>query len=68
MNVECVVVEPVKLGESPMWSVSEQKLYWVDIEGPALHRFDPATGRDESWSMPEEVGSIALRRNGSVLL
>ena len=51
-----------------MWSVAEQKLYWVDIDGPALHRFDPATGHDESWSMPEEVGSIALRRNGSVLL
>ena len=68
MNVECVVAEPAKLGESPMWSVAEQKLYWVDIEGPALHRFDPATGRDESWSMPEEIGSIAVRRDGSLLL
>ena len=68
MNVDCVVTQPVTLGESPMWSVAEQKLYWVDIDGPALHRFDPATGRDESWPMPEQIGSIALRKDGTLLV
>jgi sugar lactone lactonase YvrE len=31
----------------------------VDIDGRALHRFDPATGEDEAWPLPAKVGSAA---------
>jgi len=55
------------LGESPMWSPREQALYWIDIKAPALHRFDPATGRDQSWPVAQEIGSIALRRGGGLV-
>ena len=68
MNVECVVAEPAKLGESPMWSVAEQKLYWVDIDARELHRFDPATGFDECRSFADPVGCFAFVEGGGLLL
>lgn len=54
-------------GESPTWSEREQRLYWIDIEEPALHRFDPSTGEDQRWIMPCEIGAFALCQSGNVL-
>jgi sugar lactone lactonase YvrE len=47
------------LGEGPRWDARIERLLWVDINGKALHRFDPATGEDEVWPMPAKVGSAA---------
>jgi sugar lactone lactonase YvrE len=55
------------LGECPLWSVAEQKLYWVDISGRAIHRYDPATGADTQWAMPCEPGCIAFARAGGLV-
>lgn len=58
-------------GESPVWCERTQRLYWVDVQQPALHRFDPATGLDESWTMPAWIGCLALgdgAADGSVLV
>ena len=55
-------------GEGPVWSVSEQRLYWVDIRAPALHRFDPATKRNETWAMPAWIGCLALNEDGAVVV
>lgn len=64
----CVLDAHASLGESPVWSVAEQALYWVDINAPALHRFDPATGRDTAMPMPSSIGSFALtERRGFVV-
>ena len=67
MDVECVLDAGASTGESPIWSEREQALYWIDIEEPALHRFDPQTGDDRRWLMPAEIGSVALRRSGGAL-
>lgn len=56
------------IGESPTWSQFEQALYWIDIDEPALHRFDPRTGDDESWETPAQIGAFALCRSGDVLV
>ena len=55
------------LGESPVWSPAEGVLWWLDIKAPALHRYDPATGTDDSWPLPQETGSIALRKGGGLV-
>lgn len=55
-------------GESPTWSEREQRLYWIDIEEPALHRFDPSTGEDQRWMMPCQIGAFALCRSGDILI
>lgn len=48
------------LGECPLWSESEQVLYWIDIDGHAVHRYDPATGVDEQRPVGARPGALAL--------
>ena len=67
-EVRCVLRAGATTGECPIWSVEEQRLYWVDVQEPALHRFDPATGQDEHWTLPAWVGSYALGEDGRVLV
>jgi len=55
------------LGESPLWSVSEQVLYFVDILRCHIHRYDPATGVLSTLTLPEEVGCIALVEGGGFI-
>jgi sugar lactone lactonase YvrE len=56
-----------EVGESPLWSVPEQALYWVDIEGRRIHRFDWARGCEQSWQTPERIGCIALHADGGLV-
>jgi sugar lactone lactonase YvrE len=62
--LECVLDVKASLGEGPVWSVDEQALYWVDINAPALNRFDPTAGINTVWPMPQSIGSFALRASG----
>ncbi|RZJ25164.1 MAG: SMP-30/gluconolactonase/LRE family protein, partial [Haliea sp.] len=57
----CVLPARALLGEGALWSVREQVLYWVDILGCALHRFDPATAATARWTFAEEVSAVAER-------
>lgn len=59
---------PMQLGESPLWHPEEQRLYWVDIEGRAVHRLDPASGEHRQWEMPAEPGCIAWCASGGMLV
>jgi sugar lactone lactonase YvrE len=38
----------------------EGRLYWVDIDGRAVHRYDPETGLDEQRPAPGRPASLAL--------
>jgi sugar lactone lactonase YvrE len=61
-------VPPSLLGESPLWHPAEQVLYWCDIPNFALHRFDPATTRHDSWTFHTDVSACAPMRDGALLL
>jgi len=67
-EVSCVLDAKALLGEGPLWDVADQVLYWVDIKRREIHRFDPGAGRDEKWSTPEDVGSLALRERGGLVV
>lgn len=56
------------LGESPLWDERAQALYWVDIRRPALRRLHAASGRVDTWPLPETIGSIALADDGRLLI
>lgn len=56
-----------RVGESPLWSGTEQALYWVDIEGRRLHRWDAATQAARHWDLPERIGCIALHAQGGMI-
>ena len=55
-------------GEGPLWDADTQLLWWVDITGQSVHSFDPATGRDRSWSTPAQPGGVLLDSVGQVLV
>ena len=55
------------VGESPVWSMAEQALYWVDIEAPALRRWSLADGQLTSWATPERIACVALHANGGLI-
>ena len=42
------VAVPSLLGESPMWHPTEQVLYYCDIQGRQLLRFDPRSGQRQA--------------------
>lgn len=68
VQVDCVLDARAALGEAALWCERERALFWADIEGRALHRFDPATGQDRSWSLPSRIGCFAVReRDGFVV-
>ena len=57
------------LGETPMWSAAEQALFWVSCEDPPLLcRWEPGRSDLESWPMPDRIGGLALRADGSLVV
>jgi sugar lactone lactonase YvrE len=68
LRIEVVSEDKDSLGEGPLWDVEEQRLYWIDSYGPAVHVMDPKGGAKKSWRLPEPVGSMALRRNGGAVV
>ncbi len=68
-EVICAVQPDNYLGETPLWSVSEQALYWVNCENPAeIHRWKPASGEHDIWPMKERVGGIVLKPGNNLLV
>lgn len=62
-----VVKNNAILGESPLWSPDEGAFYWVDIQNPTIHRFNPATGEHKQWLVETEIGSIGLAGPGRLV-
>ena len=57
------------LGETPVWSTTEQALYWVNCEDPPrLRRWAPGSDEIKSWPMPDRLGGMALRRDGDPIV
>ncbi|HSI42091.1 MAG TPA: SMP-30/gluconolactonase/LRE family protein [Xanthobacteraceae bacterium] len=67
-DVDCVLDIRAELGECPVWSVRDNALYWIDIYAGRLNRFDPSSGTNTVWTLPEPIGSFALCEDGAVLL
>lgn len=68
IDILAATTAPAALGECPVWSAAESVLYWVDIDGRAVHRFDPDAAADATWTVPGRPGSIALTNEPGVLI
>ncbi|MBV8618059.1 MAG: SMP-30/gluconolactonase/LRE family protein [Curvibacter sp.] len=63
-TAELVLDARCGVGESPLWSVAEQALYWVDIPAGRLHRWDAQSGLSRHWQAPEMLACLARRGDG----
>jgi len=45
-----------QLLEGPVWVARDAALWFVDIKGRKVHRFDPANDAKASWEAPEQIG------------
>src|SRR6185437_1042664 len=68
MEIDIALDTHAIIGESPTWVPTERALYWIDVKEPALHRYDPQSGTDKSWTVTSDVGAFALLDGKAALL
>lgn len=57
-----------QIGEGTTWDPKAQVLWWIDIWGKTIHRFDPGSKRNDTFHLPEMVGCIGLRARGGLVI
>ena len=57
-----------ELGECPLWNTVDSCLYWLDIVGSTINRFNPRTGTNEVWPLPSVPGCFAFRADGGAVI
>lgn len=55
------------LGEGPVWIESERCLYWVDINGRQLNRWQPDNGLIKRWSFGDNLAWVLPRKAGGFI-
>jgi len=58
-----------QVGEGPLWHAQSNTVYFTDIEGRRLIRYDPKTGKhDHVRESKGRVGGFTFERDGSMVL
>lgn len=68
MDVRCVVKADDRLGEGPIWSPLEQRVYWFDIKGKRLAWYEPATDDRGAFDLPMRASAAAPRQAGGLVM
>ena len=68
MIVDVVLAAEARLAEGPVWDPRSSCLWWVDIQRGQVHRFDPASGADTYFEVGEDVGTVAVRAAGGLVI
>lgn len=66
--VQLVLDAKAVLGEGAIWHPTENKLYWVDIEGKSLHIYDPVSGNDKTMPVGKRIGTVVPVQTGGALV
>ncbi len=66
-----ILCEPVgsircQWGEGPIWT--KDHLYYVDIEGHMVHRYNPQSGEEQSWDVGQRVGTVVARKGEGLVI
>ncbi len=67
-EIKVVWDDAMQVGESPLWLAKEAALYWVDIDGKAVHRLDTKNGQHQQWTMPSEPSALARHSGGGLVV
>jgi prepilin-type processing-associated H-X9-DG protein len=68
MKISRLDVPQCSVGEGPVWDVTEQALYWIDIVEKNVFRLDAATWQVRQWTVPNTIGSMAIRHGGGAIV
>jgi sugar lactone lactonase YvrE len=68
MDVRCVVAAGDQLGEGPVWSAAEGRLYWFDIKGKRLAWYEPKSDARGAFDLPLRASAAAPRRRGGLVM
>ncbi|MFC0166757.1 SMP-30/gluconolactonase/LRE family protein [Pseudoduganella danionis] len=63
-EAQCIWPLGAQLGEGPLWMAQQNRLYFVDLKGCALHALDLADGQRHRWDMPDYICWLVPRRDG----
>lgn len=66
MKIQLVGERVSKWGEGPVWY--RGCIYYIDIEGHAVIRFDPETGEEKVWPVGERIGTLVMREKGGFVI
>jgi sugar lactone lactonase YvrE len=66
MTIETAGTYRAQWGEGPIWW--EECLYYVDIEGRRVLRYDPRNGEERSWEVGQRVGTVVPRLEGGLVI
>ena len=67
-HIEVAYDSAMQTGECPLWHPEEAALYWVDIEGCAVHRLEPASGAHRQWRMAAQPSALARNAGGGLIV
>jgi len=67
-EIEHLISVQDEVGETPIWIPDEHAIYWIDMEGNAVHRYDPATGERADWALDAAVTALGRRASGGWIL
>jgi sugar lactone lactonase YvrE len=67
-DVEHVLSIGNELGEGPLWSNAEGRLYWIDILAGHVHRWTPGQDDYETFSVGQPIGSMGFRESGGFIV
>jgi len=63
LTPNCIWPLGAELGEGPLWHAAEQRLYFVNLVGNALHALD-SDGSRHSWQLPTYMCWLLPRKDG----
>ena len=67
-RVELFSRQAADLGEAPLWSATEQALYWIDIGRRTVNRQRISATKAEVWSLPDYAGCLAEVEPGALAI
>ncbi len=67
-QVDVAVDIHAEVGEGPHWDAATQSLWFVDLTGGTVCRYDRVSGTVTTFSVGQEVGAVLPRRAGGLVL